>query len=184
MPEVRNGPQQRKPQREAQFVQLFLENQKKIFGFILTLVPNWADAEDVFQETATVLWNKFDAFTPGSDFLAWALTTARFQVLCHRKKQQRDRVRFSDRTIEMLSERLMAFIETNERRKEALSHCLTLLNDRDRELIQLRYAMGATTQGVATAVGRSIHAVYKALNRIHAQLLFCVRKYLDAEGVS
>ena len=125
---------------QAQFMQMFLENEKRIFGFILALVPHWADAEDVFQETARVLWEKFDEFTFGSDFHAWALTVARFQVLCYRKKQQRSRLRFSDQATEALLDNAGVFFESSDRRTDALMHCLTLLTDRDRELNQLRYA--------------------------------------------
>jgi RNA polymerase sigma-70 factor (ECF subfamily) len=184
MLETRNGAQQSKPPREtmkAQFLRLFLENEKRIFGFILALVPHWTDAEDVFQETSRVLWDKFDAFAFESDFLAWALTIARFQVLCYRKKRQRSRVRFSDQTIEALADRLTTFLESSDQCQDALSHCLALLGDRDRELIQLRYTAGATTPGVAATVGRSVHAAYKALNRIHTRLLLCMRRYLQGE---
>jgi RNA polymerase sigma-70 factor (ECF subfamily) len=184
MAEERKASEQGKLAMKARFMPLFLEHEKRIFGFILSLVPNWTDAEDVFQETVTVLWDKFDEFAPDSDFLAWALTIARFQVMCCRKKQQRSRVRFSDQTVEALADRLVAFTDTSDRRQDALMHCLKLLNNRDRELIQLRYTAGATTQMVANTVGRSIHAVYKALNRIHRQLLFCIRRYLNAEGAS
>lgn len=125
MLETRNGSHRSKPPREARFMQLFLENEKRIFGFILSLVPHWTDAEDIFQETAGVLWNKFDDFHFDTDFLAWALTVARFQVLCYRKKRQRNRVRFSDRTLEVLADRLIAFMEPSDRRQDALAHCLS-----------------------------------------------------------
>jgi RNA polymerase sigma factor (sigma-70 family) len=101
--------------------------------------------------------------------------------MCYRKKRQRSRVRFSDRTIEALSDRLIEFIEPSDRRQDALAHCLMLLDARDRELIQLRYATGATTQGVAATVGCSVNVVYKALNRIRTRLLFCMRRYLEME---
>jgi RNA polymerase sigma-70 factor, ECF subfamily len=64
----------------------------------------------------------------------------------------------------------------------ALERCLQKLNSRDRDLVQLRYQPDATTEGVAGSVGRSLRAVYKALNRIHEQLLVCVRQNLTTEG--
>ena len=48
----------------------------------------------------------------------------------------------------------------------------------DQELVRLRYEMGATVDSVAAAVERSADAVYKALNRIHYQLLHCIRRKL------
>ena len=44
--------------------------------------------------------------------------------------------------------------------------------------MRLRYEVGATVASVAAAVERSADAVYKALNRIHYQLLHCIRRKL------
>src|SRR5262245_8265994 len=82
--------------REEQFLQLFLANERRIYAFILALVPVWSDADDLLQETSAVLWRKLDEFQPGSDFVAWALKIARFEVLNYRKRQSRDRGLFSD----------------------------------------------------------------------------------------
>lgn len=165
--------------REEQFLQLFLANERRIYAFILSLVPVWSDADDLLQETAAVLWRKLDEFHPGSDFVAWALTIARFEVLNYRKRQSRDRGLFSDQTAEMLADQAAACFErAGDDRRDALEVCLLKLNERDRELIRLRYEPGATTQEVADRVGRSTKAVYKALNRIHEQLLICVRMRL------
>src|SRR5262249_1004253 len=123
------------------------------------------------------------SFEPGTDFAAWALSIARYQVLDFRKRQKRDRVRFSDQTVEMLADEMAMLDRAADARRDALEVCLTKLKPRDRELIQQRYQPGATTRGVADRVGHSIQAVYKALNRIHGQLLRCIRRTLAAEGI-
>jgi RNA polymerase sigma-70 factor (ECF subfamily) len=169
--------------REERFLKLFLAHERRIFGFLLALVPDWSAAEDLFQETSVVLWRKLDQFAPGTDFAAWALSIARYQVLDYRKKQRRDRVLFSDRTIELLADEMAVLGRDADARRDALEICLTKLKQQDRELIHLRYQPGATTQGVADRVGHSIQAVYKALNRIHGQLLLCIRRTLAAEGI-
>src|SRR3954468_20850609 len=87
--------------REERFLKLFLAHERRIFGFLLALVPDWSDAEDLLQETSVVMWRKLYNFEPGTDFAAWALSIARYQVLDHRKRRKRDRVLFSDRTVEM-----------------------------------------------------------------------------------
>jgi RNA polymerase sigma-70 factor (ECF subfamily) len=168
--------------REQRFLQLFLSYERRIYAFIFALVPNWSDADDLLQETSAVLWRKLDDFEPGTDFLAWALSIARFQVLNYRKKQRQNRARLSDQTVETLADQLMVFSERSDARRDALAECLAKLSSRDRELIQLRYQPEATTQSVATSVGRSLKAVYKALNRIHGQLLLCIRQTLASEG--
>ena len=46
------------------FLRLFLQNQRRLYAYILTLLPNRADADDVLQETSLVMWDKFDADGP------------------------------------------------------------------------------------------------------------------------
>ena len=164
--------------REEQFLQQFLKYERRIYAFIFALVASWTDADDLLQETSVVLWSKFDSFQPGSDFLSWALSIARFQVLNFRKKQRSLSARLSTECVEALADQMIAETDESSDRRKALAECLSMLKTRDRELIQLRYQQGATTQGVATQVGRSLKAIYKALNRVHMQLLFCVRRKL------
>jgi RNA polymerase sigma-70 factor (ECF subfamily) len=171
-------------EREEGFLKLFLVHERRIFAFIMALVPVWSDAEDLLQETSVVMWRKLDDFEPGTDFAAWALSIARYQVLNFRKKQKRERVLFNDATLEKLADQMAMLSQDIDARRDALENCLRRLNARDRELIQLRYQTGANTQGVAESIDRSIQAVYKALNRIHGQLLLCIRRTLAAEGRS
>ena len=42
-------------EKGKEFVRLLLANQNRIYAFILTLVSNWSDADDVMQETAEVM---------------------------------------------------------------------------------------------------------------------------------
>lgn len=85
---------------EHDFGRLFVQHQSRIYGFIRSLVVHRADAEDLLQETASVLWRKFDEFRPGSNFLAWALQVARFQVMYFRQRQKRDVLQFSDKFVD------------------------------------------------------------------------------------
>jgi RNA polymerase sigma-70 factor, ECF subfamily len=171
-------------ERRERFLQLFLANERRIYAFILALVPSWSDADDLLQETSAVMWRKWDEFAPGTDFVAWALRIARYEVLSYRRRQVRDRTLFSDRTDELLADHAEAMGRAADARRDALEACLAKLSGRDRELIRLRYQPGATTQEAAERAGRSLKAVYKALNRIHEQLLMCIRKRLTVEGLS
>ena len=172
--------------RGERFMRLFLRVERRVYGLILAMTGNWTDADDILQEATAVMWRKFDQFNPnapGSDFAAWALSIARFQVMAHRKRKAVARSRFSDKTVELLADEIASAADRTDARREALRECLAKLGEPHRRLVELRYEPGATTQSVADQVGRSIHAVYKALNRAHALLLECVRRSLAAEGI-
>ena len=63
--EDRNAAQQR-------FLSLFLRSEREIFRYVAALVPNLTDAEDIVQQTAIALWEKFDAYDPSQPFTPWA----------------------------------------------------------------------------------------------------------------
>jgi RNA polymerase sigma-70 factor (ECF subfamily) len=123
--------------REA-FARLFSGHARRIYGFAMTLVFNHHDAEEVFQNTSVVLWNKFGEFTPGSNFFAWASRIAYFEVLSLMKQRRRSRT-FSDEALELLANEATALSDQSTDRYEALEECLGHLTAPDRALLQERY---------------------------------------------
>ncbi|MBI3858468.1 MAG: sigma-70 family RNA polymerase sigma factor [Planctomycetes bacterium] len=168
--------------RGAQFMRLYLEHQRRIYGLILALVPAGPDADDVLQEACAVLWQKFDEFTPGTNFGAWALRIARYQVMAFYTTRRRQKARLSDETLEAVVERMSARTDREDARSAALDGCLEGMPAPDRELIELRYRAGASVEDVARRSGKTVEAAYKALHRAHERLLQCMRGKLATEN--
>jgi RNA polymerase sigma-70 factor (ECF subfamily) len=164
-----------------QFLQLFMENERRIYGFIVSILPNLSDAEDVLQETSLILWQKFSQFEVGTDFVAWACRVAQFRVLKFYEKRGRSKLQFDAAALEAVANEAIGMAPLLEDRHHALAKCLESLTPRDRDLLQRRYAEDATPQQISSQVGRSIHAIYKALSRIHDGLMLCVQKRLQKE---
>src|SRR5262245_13219057 len=155
------------------FLRLFLQNKRRLYAYIFTLLPRWSDAEDVLQEASLVMWDKFDERSPPTDFAAWGCRIAYFKVLDFYKKSGRSRVHFSQAMLERIADTAVdqaATLQLDERRA-ALAGCIEKLPAHDRDLLAHRLAEGATTQTTAAQVGRSVDAIYKALAKIR-QLLF------------
>jgi RNA polymerase sigma-70 factor (ECF subfamily) len=162
------------------FLRLFLENERRLYAYILTLLANRTDADDVLQEASLVMWDKFDEAHPPTDFAAWGCRIAYFKVLDFYKKNHRSRIHFSQPMLEQVAETLAeqaSSLQLDERR-EALAGCIEKLRPRDRDLLARRFAPGATTQSTAAQVGRSADAVYKALAKIRLALFDCVTRAL------
>jgi RNA polymerase sigma-70 factor (ECF subfamily) len=166
---------------QSGFFRLYLAHQHRIRAYIFTLVPNWADAEDLFQETSVVLWEKFAEYTPGTDFVAWACRVAFWKIGNFRKKQARSRVMFDDRVLALLAERAVGLAPRLDARREALRDCLRRLAERDRELLLVRHEPGGNVGRAASLTGRSLPAAYKALQRIRKALFDCVSLRLAEE---
>ena len=170
--------------KDKLFLRMFLQNERRIYAYIMTLIPNRTDAADVLQEASLVMWDKFDASRPPDNFAAWGCRIAYFKVLDFRKKMQRSRVQFSqamlERVAETASEQAGA-LQLDERRT-ALAGCVAKLPAQDKDLLTRRFADGATTASTAESVRRSVDAVYKALAKIRQALFDCVTRTLAQEG--
>jgi RNA polymerase sigma-70 factor (ECF subfamily) len=168
------------PAKVKLFLRLFLQNERRLYAYILTLLPNRADAEDVLQEASLVMWDKFDDDDPPADFTAWGCRIAYYKVLDLYKSRRRSRVLFSQAMLERLAETTAEQAGTLQLddRREALAGCVGKLRPRDRDLLARRFADGATTQSTADQVGRSVDAVYKALAKIRQALFECVSRTL------
>src|SRR5829696_1403237 len=57
---------------QQRFLSMFLRSEREVFRYVAAMVPNVADAEDIVQQTALVLWEKFAAYDPGLPFTPWA----------------------------------------------------------------------------------------------------------------
>jgi RNA polymerase sigma-70 factor (ECF subfamily) len=75
--------------RSELFLKLLMSNEVRIFSYILRLVPNLADAEDIMQETAGIMWRKFDQFQRTTNFVAWAVEIAHYRILDYRRRERR-----------------------------------------------------------------------------------------------
>ena len=121
------------------FVGLFAQNQYEIHSFILTLVPNWADADDVMQATSIVLWRKFSQFRPGTNFVAWACQTARLEIHNFRRVKGRDRLFFDDSLLQSLGDVRLSMGDELEAERQFLNECIARLKTDDHELIRRCY---------------------------------------------
>ena len=158
----------------SEFVTLFVRHQRRVYAYLLTVLGNSSDAEDVLQQTAVVLWTKFDEFEPGTDFAAWAIRTAYLTARNHLRGQSRSRVRFSQAMFEAAADHAAAHVKEADLVHDALDECLKHLPMADRDLIRCRYELDTSVQSIAQRLEQSIHAVYRSLARIHSSLLRCV----------
>ncbi len=157
---------------------LMTQNQRRIFGYIYTLVPDRHAAEDLLQETSLVICEKFHEFTPGTDFVAWACQIAWWRVRAARQKFARSKVIFDDDVLESVAHTATHLAPEMSARHEALANCLKKLHPRDRELLMTRYEPGNGVPEAAQRTGRSLEAAYKALARLRKLLFDCVNQQL------
>jgi RNA polymerase sigma-70 factor, ECF subfamily len=165
--------------RTDEFMLLFTRYQRHIYCYIRSLVPRSSDLEEVVQQTNAVLWEKFGNFATGTNFLAWALTVARFEVLNYRARQGRAELLFSNEFLEEIAVKAIANNDLMTAKLEAMAGCRDELSHSDQDLLDRRYTPGATSHSVAKALGRPVVSIYKSLSRIRNRLFDCVERRLS-----
>jgi RNA polymerase sigma-70 factor, ECF subfamily len=162
-------------------VQLIGSCQRRLYLYLSGLLCAQDSADDVLQETNVVLWQKRSQYAPGTNFFAWACRIAYFEACKARQRRKKKVPSFSDVFLDGVAPELLAASEIAEPLQLALLECVDELNQRDRELLERRYAEEATTQSVAASVGRSTDSVYKSLGRIHQKLFDCILRKMNED---
>ena len=165
------------------FVQVFVRHEPALRSFIRPLVRTWDDVEEVMQQTSLILWRKYVDFQPGSDFLSWSCTIARFEVLKFRRSKARDRHFFGEELLALLADEGAAEMSRRNRERQALDTCIERLPSQQRELIERCYNGDVSINEVAESLGRSATSLYKSLNRIRRTLLECIDRSLAQEAM-
>ena len=169
--------------RNARFLHLFMKNQKSIYAFILAMICNCPDADDIMQETVTLMWDRFDEFDSGTNFGAWGTKIARFKVLNYYRNKKKQAGQFSEAMLETIAGCALDKLGETENRLAALQRCINKLSNRDRDLIKARYEQNLAIKDIAVRVKRPIGGIYKAMARIHDALHRCIRINLTASEV-
>lgn len=168
--------------RYEEFVLLYARHQPAVFGYIFSLLPDWADAEDVLQRTSLILWQKFGDFQPGTDFARWGCTVARFTVMKRLRERSRDRLVFDDDILTLLADEGQDDLDRQAAERRALTGCLDKVPADSRAALEGYYGRQATVEQLAARFGRTVAATYKRLSRLRGVLLECIAKRLAAEG--
>ena len=158
------------------FFHQYINNQKRIYAYILMLVPNVTDADDILQQVSSFMWERFDSFTPGTNFGAWAVKISRNVIFNHYKRKCRAKVIFSDNMLELFADKAAETVDHIDERMSLLHKCLNELQSTDRKLIKIRYEEGLKIKDIAEQIDRPVGGLYKAINRIHNSLLMCIRR--------
>lgn len=146
--------------------------QPKLLGYIMSLVANATDAQDVLQESNRVITAKLGELRQADRFAAWAYRIAYFQSLAFLKKSSRDRHQFGDELLTNIATMSEEVAESAESGLVRLDQCLARLPDRSRFVVSDYYYADLSIEEIGRK--RSIQP-----NHV-AQILYRSRKALHA----
>lgn len=161
------------PQLRA-FSERFVTEQRKVYGYIVSLVPNRADAEDLFQQTSLTLWEKWEQYDHDASFFHWACAIAHNHIRNFWRTSGRRHLALPDDLADAVGTLQLEREGLHEQRREALTVCMDRLPADQRRIIEQRYTAQRTLAQLAKEFGVSANALYKSIGRIRQALHACI----------
>lgn len=154
------------------FVQLLTSAQPGLFSYLVMLLGDVHDANNVLQETNMKLWTKADVFQPGTNFRAWAREVAYHCALSFSRDRKRERLVVDFNLVENIVSQTDS--EEVDPRRIALRHCLSSLDDRKLELLRQRYRDETPIATIAEDQHKTEAAIKMSLRRVRMTLMKCI----------
>jgi RNA polymerase sigma-70 factor (ECF subfamily) len=168
---------------QQRFLSLFLRSEREISRYLAALVPHVADAEDIVQQTALALWEKFDAYDPNQPFTPWACRFALNKARQWIERRQRWQALLEGGLAEELAQRREELRPEIEVRLNHLEGCLNKLPEEQRSLVEGYYYRRDPVEKLAVASSRTVAATYKTLQRVRQALQGCIEDAAKPEGI-
>jgi RNA polymerase sigma-70 factor (ECF subfamily) len=161
---------------QAEFLRLFMPIQGDLLAFLLSIGVASQDADDLLQEAAADMIDKFERFTPRTQFRAWAYAFVRNEALRYFKTRARRPFTLTPEAMADIEQLATAEPEPPGTTSRALALCLERLHLAARSLLVMRYRDGRSVKEIAEAVRRPVDSVYTSLSRIRKALQGCIER--------
>lgn len=163
-------------QQTSDFVGRMMTVQPRMRAYVRMMIYNPSDVNDILQEVAVVGWQKYGQYDTARSFEAWVMGIVRNCVLEYMREQGRLANPLSNEAIELLESTAIEASSSASRMEDALEVCMGKLSAEDHLLVRARYETAETNRSVAKRLGKSEPTISRALNRIYAQLLLCIKQ--------
>lgn len=162
--------------KHSLFLNQFSKSQTRLYAFILMIVHNDSDADEIFQETSALLWEQFDKFEAGTSFGAWAVSIAKIKILEYLRQNKKKRTLFKPELYQELS--VLAEPESSDvdHRLKALRTCFQKLDRSCRSLLSLRYQKNLSIKKIAEQKDIPAGVMYRKISKIFNMLRKCMER--------
>ncbi|MFI4876304.1 MAG: sigma-70 family RNA polymerase sigma factor [Blastopirellula sp. JB062] len=164
------------------FTEQITVHRRQLYAFIYSLVSSHADAEDIYQRSCMVIWEKFDEYDPERGFLPWAMGIAFYETKNFMRRSSRDRHHFSEKLVTQLCDQTVAGQDDEDLFLASLEGCLKRLPEDDLQLIHQVYWERTDFSSLAKDLGILVNSLYDRLWRLRTRLKKCISlRLLDGE---
>lgn len=169
--------------RHEEFVTLLTTAHDRLFGYLMSLLGRWHDAQDVLQSSSLLMWRKFDTYETGSNFVAWASTICFYEAKNFRRLTARSHLKFDDDLLATLASERLVDLDLQGQRIAALEQCLNDVGLAEREFLRAAYTEHGGIAELAAKLQRAPRTLYNKLTVLRRRLTECVQRRLQEKAI-
>ena len=172
---------------ETHFNELYRRYFDRIYSFVYARIRNHADAEEIVQETFTVVFRSFEAYRGQSSLLSWIYGIAKNTVNNALRKAKNQEVYLDSVDPEVFRPRASFSTYTPEeqlhlrRYAEAINDQLQSVSTWQSEIFVMRHVENLSIREISARTERSSDAIRSSLYRVK-RLLFEAADFAVAGG--
>ncbi len=159
---------------------LWTDAQPAVFGYVLSLVKDFTDAEDILQKVALAVVDKFETYDSNYSFQGWAFGIAKNQTRTFQKKKYTDKHVFSDELVDIVADAFDKVESEFSDLHEQLLKCVEQVEGRAEVVLTKCYRDELKPAAIGRDLGISSGNVSVILHRTHQFLKNCMMKGLQA----
>jgi len=167
----------------SEFVSRIVAVQPRLRAYIRMMIFNPSDVGDILQESVAAGWEHYNTYDPDRPFDAWMMGIARNRIREYQREQDRRAHPLSAEVLELIESEAGDLDETATLIEDALESCLSKLIAEDYQLVQTRYERADSNRQASKLLGLSESTLSRALSRIYARLLICIKQHQRELGV-
>ena len=157
---------------------LWMQSQPAVALFLSALIRDPHAVDDIHQEVAQTVVEKFESYDRTRPFTPWVLGIARICAAKHLRTSHRQPIVFDEHFINKFAEEIPRIEPELEERKLALKKCIESLRGTAKRIVTLRYLHEMGMDAVSKDVGLTINAVRVALHRARNMLADCIDRQM------
>lgn len=159
------------------FAYLLERYEAKVYGLVVRLVGNEAEAEDLVQETFVQAYTHLSDYREEADFGSWLYRIAYNAALVHLRRRRTEALPIDEQLADSITdeEADRTLNEATETRIAQLEEALTHLAPDDRTAITLFYLEERSTREIAYVLGTTVTNVTTRLYRVRKRLSLLIK---------
>ena len=152
------------------FGELYLRYASPVFRYLCSRTGNVQEAEDLTSQTFMAAMTSISQLQQDERFSSWLFSIARNKAMDHFRRRQKQPEIIADNPPLMAEQRDLAAGLIQSDRVNQLTPLLKELDEKDLDLLKLRFLGELTFEEMAATLHRSLNAVKKSYYRLLARL--------------